>query len=515
MKRKPIVNKGWDKNLNVIESIAADVFEPKKKDNFTINFSPFPGPQQRAISSRADELLFGGAAGGGKSFMLIGNALKNHQKSIIFRREYGQLTEIQDTIDELVGSFAKHHAHKHRWTLPDARFLELGAVARQNDWTKYKGRPHDYIGFDELTEFDRLQYRMLIIWNRTSDPNQRCRVIATTNPPTSPEQRWVIDEWAPWLDKSFPDPARAGEVRYYLYAEDTIKWFKTGDPVEVDGKTLYPRSRTFIQAKVTDNPVMMETGYDRILDSLPPELRRAFKDGEFDLMKDEDPYQVFPSAWVEMAMARWREMNSEEGFAPNVGLTSLGVDPTRGGKDETVICPGYGEDYTGVLKYIPAPRVPDGSAVARAVLNELSKLTDTDPNDLEALSKTGVNVIVDIIGIGASVYDELKKLIPVYGFHGGDSINAKDRSGKLGFGNKRAYYYWRLRELLDPANKSMPIALPDDRKLFVALTSIRFKVTVRGIMIEDKDAIRKRLGSSPDAADALVYRYVKRPILIR
>jgi len=85
MKRKPIVNKGWDKNLNVIESIAADVFEPKKKDNFTINFSPFPGPQQRAISSRADELLFGGAAGGGKSFMLIGNALKNHQKSIIFR----------------------------------------------------------------------------------------------------------------------------------------------------------------------------------------------------------------------------------------------------------------------------------------------------------------------------------------------------------------------------------------------------------------------------------------------
>jgi len=133
----------------------------------------------------------------------------------------------------------------------------------------------------------------------------------------------------------------------------------------------------------------------------------------------------------------------------------------------------------------------------------------------EALSKTGVNVIVDIIGIGASVYDELKKLIPVYGFHGGDSINAKDRSGKLGFGNKRAYYYWRLRELLDPANKSMPIALPDDRKLFVALTSIRFKVTVRGIMIEDKDAIRKRLGSSPDAADALVYRYVKRPILIR
>ncbi|WP_420717345.1 hypothetical protein [Leptolyngbya sp. NK1-12] len=83
--------------------------------------------------------------------------------------------------------------------------------------------------FDEITQFVESQYRYIKIWNRTADPNQKCRTVCTFNPPTSQEQRWVLDYLAPWLDPKHPKPAHSGELRYYVLGEEV----DSADPAEV------------------------------------------------------------------------------------------------------------------------------------------------------------------------------------------------------------------------------------------------------------------------------------------
>ena len=84
-----------------------------------------------------------------------------------------------------------------------------------------------------------------------------------------------------------------------------------------------------------------------------------------------------------------------------------------------------------------------------------------------------------------------------------------DKSGQLGFVNSRAEWYWKLRESFDPAN-GMELAIPDDRELRVDLCTPRFKLTPRGIQIESKEDIIKRIGRSPDKGDSLVYAHAEK-----
>jgi hypothetical protein len=157
---------------------------------------PLPGPQQEAYDSPADEVFFGGAAGPGKTQLLLGLAYTRHQRAIVF-----------DQSSQMIGTNGSYNAQDHIWRLRDGRRIEFGSVLHEWDVRKYQGRPHDLIAFDELPEFTRDQYRFLLGWNRTDDPRQRCRVAAAGNPPTTSEGRWVIEAWAPWLDPQYPFPA--------------------------------------------------------------------------------------------------------------------------------------------------------------------------------------------------------------------------------------------------------------------------------------------------------------------
>ena len=462
-----------------------------------IDWLPLEGPQTDAYRSEADELLYGGAAGGGKTFLEIGLAVTQHQQAILFRREFPQLAEIEDQLDALLGGLAQTNRNKHRWTLPDGRFIETGAVQRLDDWKKYKGRPHDYVAFDELTEFTRMQYRMLIVWNRTADPDQRCRVVSGTNPPLSEEQMWVIEEWAPWLDKSFSDPARPGELRYYVYDDhDTIKWFRPealdGGYVVVEGRRRQAKSRTFIPARLEDNPYLVASGYGRSLDVLPPALRAAFREGDFAAGIETDPWQAIPTEWVRAAQARWSPemptLPDAEGQEQPLPLSALGVDPARGGKDETVIAPRYGW-WFGPLSVYPGKDTPDGPSVAAQVMQH---------------HEEAATIVLDVIGVGAAVYDALAAHdFSPWGFNASERSAATDKTGQLTFVNRRAEAWWRMRELLDPAS-GMDVALPPDPRLRSDLCAPRFKLTVRGIQIEAKADVKKRLGRSTDRGDAVV-----------
>lgn len=476
---------------------------PKTTTDDAPLWQPRPGniPQQRAYHCKADRLFYGGAAGGGKSDMLLGLAFTAHDKSIIFRREYPQLASIEDRAREIANGIGSYNSMAKRWSgLPDGRVIEFGAVQYEQSVEKYQGRPHDLIGFDELTHFTRKQFEFLTGWNRSTKQGQRCRIVATGNPPTSPEGQWVIDYWAPWLDKDhtlYPTPP--GELLWYITVGGEDRIVDGPSPVEIDGEVHRPHSRTFIPARLTDNPDLAGTNYSSVLQAMPEPLRSQMLYGSFDITPEDDPWQVIPTAWVEAAMAR-EPLES-------VGLSALGVDVARGGKDQTIIAPRYGDRY-GDLVVFPGHSTPDGSMVAAQVVEHYQDDAD---------------IFVDVVGVGSSVYDALSGSYPTHAVSGGeaamdsDGKRYRDESGQLEFKNLRSWMIWRFRELLNPETST--ICLPHDNRLKADLCSPRWKLTppiaeaghnnaekAKGrIQVESKDDIKKRLGRSPDRGDAVIY----------
>ena len=452
---------------------------------------PQAGPQLDAYLSEADQLFYGGAGGGGKTDLEIGLGLEEHQKTIIFRREFPQLAGIADRLVEILGNRNGFNSQTGMWRLGDGRTIELASVPHADDVEKYRGRPHDLICFDEGTQFTEDQYRFLIGWCRSTKPGQRCRVVLAGNPPTDAEGEWVIRYWAPWLDPEHLNPAAPGELRWFAVLDGVDTEVAGPEPFEFTGKdgeteTIEPTSRTFIPARVEDNDFLMRTGYKRQLQSLPEPLRTQVLKGLFGARKDDNKWQVIPSAWVDAAMVRWAETPR-----PDVPITALGVDVARGGKDKTVIAPRRGLNYFDEFKKIPGSETPDGPTAAAFVLT----------------ARDGHGAVnLDIIGVGGSAYDCLNGTegITVNAMNGAGASKARDRSGQLGMVNKRAEWYWAMREALDPEN-GINLALPPDRELKADLCAPRWKLTPRGIQIESKEDIIKRLGRSPDCGDAAVY----------
>ena len=447
---------------------------------------PLPGPQAQAYQSEADELFYGGAAGGGKTDLLLGLALTQHRRSILFRREYPQLKAIIDRGSELVGTAGRFNVQSNTWRMSDGRVVELGAVQYEHDVRKYQGRPHDLKGFDELTNFTEYQYRFLSGWLRTTQRGQRTRIVGTGNPPTSTDGEWVIRRWAAWLDRQHANPARPGDLRWYAMVDGEEREMETGRPFGWKGESIQPRSRTFIPARLADNPYLVATGYAAQVQALPEPLRTQLLYGDFSVGLDDNPWQTIPTEWVRQAQARWREA-----ARPPAPLAAVGVDVARGGRDKTVIAKRYGWWFAPLIKH-PGSATPDGGAVAGLVLQALDE--GSDPA-----------VHVDVIGVGASVYDSLKaqRLRSLWGVNVAERSDATDRSGRLSFVNLRAEGYWLLREALDPVTGD-GLALPDDPELLSDLCAPRWKLGPRGIQIEDKAEVTQRLGRSPDCGDAVV-----------
>ena len=389
-------------------------------------------PQCQAFEHPADRLLYGGAAGGGKSDLLLGLAFTAHEKSIIFRREYPQLAALEDRAKEIVDGQGSYNRMTKRWSeLPDGRIVEFGAVQYEDSKNKYQGRPHDFIGFDELTHFTRSQFEFLTGWNRSAT-GHRCRIVASSNPPTTPEGAWVKEYWGPWLDSDhelYPHPP--GDLLWFVTIGESDQIVDGPDPVVIDDVELIPHSRSFIPAKLSDNPDLHGTNYKAVLMAMPEPLRSQMLYGSFDVTPQDDPWQVIPTAWVEAAMKRWQP--------PTAPQTALGVDVARGGKDETILAPLHGWHYGELITY-PGKSTPDGASVAAQVQQHLSP---------------GSAAYIDVVGVGSSVYDHCTGLeaYPVSaGTKAEDPRGQRytDKSGQLEFKNLRSWMTWRFRELLDP-----------------------------------------------------------------
>ena len=180
-----------------------------------------------------------------------------------------------------------------------------------------------------MVDFSRAQFEFIIQWNRPErprDPNQRCRVVATFNPPTRPVGMWVIDYWAPWLDPKHPRPAMSGELLWFttINGEDTE--VDGPGPHMVDGEPVMARSRTFIRGYLSENPYL--AGYDATRAAAPKELRAAYRAGSFEASLSDVPGQLIPSAWVRAAQDRWTAKPPID-----IPQCAIGVDCTGGGDD--------------------------------------------------------------------------------------------------------------------------------------------------------------------------------------
>lgn len=454
---------------------------------------PLPGPQTMAYQSKADELFYGGAAGGGKTDLLLGIAATHHRQSIIFRRIFPSVRGIIERSREIFNSNQDSHLKDsyneslHIWRLASGRLIEFGSMQYEHDKETYRGRPHDLYGWDEVTEFTETQFRFVNVWNRSTQPGQRSRVIATGNPPTGAQGEWIINYWAPWLDGQHPNPAIPGELRWFVRIDDKDVEIENGTPFDHKGEILIPRSRTFIPARLSDNPILSDTGYGGVLQGLPEPLRSQLLYGDFTIGMVDDPYQVIPTEWVRLAIER-----GKHSMPTTNEQTALGVDTAYGGRDKMVIAPRYGSWISPLIKY-PGKDTPDGRSAATFIVAAIQ-------------GYPAINI--DPIGYGAAAYEHIQDTasLDVRGINFGMASSGTDRSGRLRFANVRAEAYWRMRELLDPTAGS-DVSLPDDRELLSDLTAAHWELRTGKIYLESKAEIKDRIGRSPDCGDAVVLAF--------
>lgn len=445
---------------------------------------PLPGPQSMAYYSDADIIGYGGAAGGGKTDLACGKALTNHRKVGIFRLNGTELTGVIDRFTDLIGSRAGYNGQNNIWRTKrtdgvDIQ-IEFGSFPNLGDEKKYQGRPHDLLVFDEAANMREIQVRFLMGWLRTTDVNQRCQALLTFNPPTTAEGRWIIAYFAPWLDKKHPNPAEPGELRWFATVDGKDVEVQSGEEFEHNGETITPMSRTFIPSRISDNPYLMGTGYMATLQAMPEPLRSQMLNGDFSAGMEDDPWQVIPTEWVEMAQARWKKPLK---LAP---MDSMGVDVARGGKDQTIIARRHGMWFDEPLAYAGSA-TPDGPTVAGLVV---AALRDRAP------------IHIDVIGVGSSPYDFLNESNQqVLGVNVAEAALGLDKSGRLRFKNQRSELWWRMREALDPANNT-GIALPPDPRLFADLCAPTWKLVGQTISVASREEIFERIGRSPDYASA-------------
>lgn len=476
-------------------------------------WEPLLGPQLDAYDSLADITGYGGAAGGGKTDLLAGLVLTKHKRALIVRREKAQTEGVVQRLEEIVGHKDGYNSQKGFWRLPEGAIVEFAGLDNPGDERRWQGRPHDLKAFDEATEMREAQVRFIMGWTRSNDPTVRPRALLTFNPPTTAEGRWVIKFFGPWLDKKHPNPAKPGELRWFttkgddqdfevpdgrefVFALDE-KGKPTGemiydfDPLDYNAEQIIrPKSRTFIPARLTDNPYYMATGYMSTLQSLPEPLRSQMLNGDFSAGIEDDIWQVIPTLWVEIAMARWKPKDVKP------EMDSIGVDVARGGKDATEIARRHGWWFDEPIGF-QGEATNSGPKVAGQVVSVL---------------RNSAVIHLDVIGVGASPYDFLNAIegVQIMGVDVRNSATATDKSGLMTFKNLRSQLWWKMRELLDPdANNG--IALPPDPILLADLCAPKWTTQGHRIVVESKEEIEKRIQRSPDRGTAYILAAMDTP----
>jgi hypothetical protein len=252
----------------------------QKQQEQEVVFQPNPGPQTDFLAASEREVLYGGSAGGGKSYGLLADPMRyfdnKNFNGIILRRTNDELRELIWKSQELYPKIypgSKWQEKKSQWTFPSGAKLWMTYLERDEDVLRYQGLAFSYIAFDELT-----QYATPFAWNymrsrlRTTDPTLPLFQRATTNPGGRGHG---------WVKKMFVDPAPANK-RFVATDIDTGNPMVFPEGHERAGEPLF--YRRFIPASLRDNPYLMQDGqYEANLLALPEMQRRQLLEGDWDV----------------------------------------------------------------------------------------------------------------------------------------------------------------------------------------------------------------------------------------
>ena len=218
------------------------------------------------------EVLYGGAAGGGKSEALVMEATRQvhipHYKALILRKTYPQL-------EELIGKSlryypqvfpkAKYNESKHTWTFPSGAKIIFGSLQHGKDKFNYQGQAYDFIAFDELTHFTQDEYVYLMSRNRPNGEGTRCYIRATANP-GGIGHGWVKERFI------LPAPPL------------TTIWEEVAFQTPTGEEHQRKLSRVFVPASVFDNEALLanDPNYLTRLASMPEAEKQALLYGNWD-----------------------------------------------------------------------------------------------------------------------------------------------------------------------------------------------------------------------------------------
>ncbi len=241
---------------------------------------PQRGPQEQFLSTSANIAVYGGAAGGGKTFALLMEPLRyintRDYRAVIFRRNYTQISVSGGLWDESVSIYSgikgavSAKSPKYHWTFSKKATLYFDYLGRDEDVQDWQGSQITFIGFDELTHFTERQFFYMLSRNRSTcgvEPYVR----ATCNPDAD---SWVakLIEW--WIDPEtgYPIKERSGKIRYMARQNEAIIWGDTREELIKQGvKPSSIKSFTFIASTLQDNQLLMQLdpSYLANLEALP------------------------------------------------------------------------------------------------------------------------------------------------------------------------------------------------------------------------------------------------------
>jgi len=381
-----------EEELSITKTVSAqpkpEEFEVEKAQR--VIFQPNPGPQTEFLSAGEQEVLYGGAAGGGKSFAMLADPVRylNNPsfRGLLVRRSTEELRELISVSKQIYPEAIpgiKFMERDKTWVAPSGATLWLSYLDRDDDVTRYQGQAFSWIGFDELT-----QWPSPYPWNymrsrlrTTRDSNLKLYQRATTNP-GGPGHSWV--------KKLFIDPSPTNKSFWATDGETgkTIRWPKGHSR---EGEPLF--KRRFIPATLFDNPYLSDDGlYEANLLSLPEHQRKQLLQGDWDVNEGSafpewnrsihvvSPFNI-PSNWVKFRACDY-------GYGSYTGVVWIAVSPS----EQLIV---YRELYvTKVIATDLADRIielEEGESIRYGVLDSSlwHKRGDTGPSLAEQMIMRG------------------------------------------------------------------------------------------------------------------------------
>lgn len=326
--------------------------------------------QEIFLSSPADIAIFGGGAGGGKSFALLLEPLRHISNrqfgAVIFRRTFPQIASQGGLWDQSMklypGAGGRPRLSDVSWVFPSGAKFKFAHLQHESNVLDWQGSEIPFLGFDELTHFSEQMFFYLLSRNR-SMCGVRPYVRATTNPDAD---SWVAKFISWWIDDNgYAIPERGGVLRWFVRIGGEIQWADSPEELKVQfGPDVIPKSATFVPALVQDNQELLraDPGYLANLHALSLVDRARLLDGNWKIRPEAG--KVFNRAWfniVDAAPAGGKSVRFWDFAATEKKLRSDDPDYTVGGKLKEV----DGEFY--VLDIVRERQEP--AKIDRIVLN--------------------------------------------------------------------------------------------------------------------------------------------------